>query len=118
MQLLGEHHYITFQLDMQRKDEGLNACRFFAPAKWTPTVSRNFHSGAVCALEVAAGLTKPLPVLPTARSKACDIRSVAAASRLLFFASGTKSSGARKTHICFYFILRAVLQQPLYCFEL
>jgi hypothetical protein len=53
MQLLGEHHCITFQLDMQRKDESFNSCRFFAPAKCTPTVSRNFHSGAVCAPEVA-----------------------------------------------------------------
>jgi hypothetical protein len=28
MQLLGEHHCITFQLHMQKKDESFNACRF------------------------------------------------------------------------------------------
>ena len=53
MQLLGEHHCITFQLHMQRKDESFNACRFWAPAKCTPTVSQKFHSGAVWALQVA-----------------------------------------------------------------
>ena len=45
MQLLGEHHCITFQLHMQRKDESFNACHFSPPAKCTPTVSQNFHSG-------------------------------------------------------------------------
>ena len=45
MQLLGEHHCITFQLGMQRKDESFNACHFSPPAKCTPTVSQNFHSG-------------------------------------------------------------------------
>jgi hypothetical protein len=52
MQLLGEHHCITFQLRMQRKDESFNACRFRAPAKCTPTVSQNFHSGGGCDVEV------------------------------------------------------------------
>jgi hypothetical protein len=28
MQLLGDHHCITFQLHMQKKDERFNACRF------------------------------------------------------------------------------------------
>jgi hypothetical protein len=51
-QLLGEHHGITFQLHMQRKDESFNACRFWAPAMCTHTVTQKFHSGAVCALEV------------------------------------------------------------------
>jgi len=45
MQLLGEHHCITFQLHMQRKDESFKACRFGAPAECTLTVSQNFHSG-------------------------------------------------------------------------
>jgi hypothetical protein len=53
MQLLGEHHCISFRLLMQRKDESLDACRFWAPAKCTPTLSQKFHSGAVCALQVA-----------------------------------------------------------------
>ena len=52
MQLLGEHQCITFQLRMQRKDESFNACRFRAPAKCTPTVSQNFHSGGGCDVEV------------------------------------------------------------------
>ena len=52
MQLLGEHHCITFQLHMQRKDESCNACHFFTPAKWTPTVTQKCHSGPVCALRV------------------------------------------------------------------
>ena len=44
MRLLGEHHCITFQLHMQRKDESFKACRFWAPAECTLTVSQNFHS--------------------------------------------------------------------------
>ena len=52
MKLLGEHHCITFQLHMQRKDESFKACRFWAPAECTPTVSRNFHSGGGCDVEV------------------------------------------------------------------
>ena len=45
MQLLGEHHCITFQLHMQRKDASFKACRFWAPAECTLTVSQHFHSG-------------------------------------------------------------------------
>ena len=45
MQLLCEHHCITFQLHIQRKDESFKACRFGAPAECTLTVSQNFHSG-------------------------------------------------------------------------
>ena len=45
MRLLGEHHCITFQLHIQRKDESFKACRFWAPAECTLTVSQNFHSG-------------------------------------------------------------------------
>ena len=52
MRLLGEHHCITFQLHIQRKDESYKACRFWAPAECTLTVSRNFHSGGGCDVEV------------------------------------------------------------------
>ncbi len=52
MQLLGEHHCITFQLYVQRKDESFNGCRFCAPAKCPPTVSQKFHSGGGGHVEV------------------------------------------------------------------
>jgi len=44
-QLLGEHHYITFQLHMQRKHESFNGCRFCAPAKCTQKSAKIVHSG-------------------------------------------------------------------------
>ena len=48
MQLLGEHHYIPFQLQIQRKDEGFSWCLFFAPAKCAPTFSHIYTMGGVC----------------------------------------------------------------------
>ena len=85
MQLLGEHYCITFQLHMQRKDESLKACRFWAPAKCTPTGSQKFHSGGGGAPKPGAPPKKRLQVLPTARWRALDMGSVAAAAILLFF---------------------------------
>ena len=51
-QLLGEHHHLPYQLNMQRKHESFNGCRFCAPAKCTPKVRQIVHSGGWCALEV------------------------------------------------------------------
>jgi hypothetical protein len=52
MQLLGDHHCITFQLHMPKKDERYNACRFWAPAKCTQQSAKNFKVGG-CAVDVS-----------------------------------------------------------------